>query len=326
MRILMIGGTRFVGKHIVAAALGAGHEVTIFHRGQTGADLFPDATHVNGDRNDGFAALSEGSWDATIDTCGYVPRHVTSLADALGHRAGQYVFISSVSVYQTPVAGYDESSSLAALADPTTEDVTNDTYGGLKVLCERAALARYGPSTLIVRPTFVVGPDDFSWRFPYWVARIARGGDVLAPGPDEDPAQVIDARDMAEWIVSMVERRAGGVFHTVGPAEYITWRQLLESIAATVAPPGTTLTWVDAAMLLAADVSFPLWMAGDPDRFISAASPAAAMAAGLRLRPLADTIRDTLEWCNGQSQPTTAGPPPEREAELLTTWRDRSAG
>jgi 2'-hydroxyisoflavone reductase len=324
MRILMIGGTRFVGNHIVQAALAAGHDVTIFHRGHTGADLFPEATHIVGDRNGDLAALAEGRWDATIDTCGYVPRHVHALADALGDRAGQYVFISSVSVYLTPVAGYSESSPVIELADPTIEEVTNETYGGLKVLCERAAHARYGLETLIVRPTFVVGPDDYSWRFPYWVARMARGGEVLAPRPVDDPAQVIDARDMAEWIVSMVERRAGGVFHTVGPVESTTWQHLLEAIAATVAPPDVTITWVDADLVLALDdVSIPLWMAGDPERFVSAASPAAAVAAGLRLRPLTDTIRDTLDWCSTQQQLAAPGLSPERETELLAAWHAR---
>ena len=324
MRILMIGGTRFVGKHIVEAALAAGHEVTIFHRGHTGADLFPTATHLIGDRNGDLAPLSDGQWDATIDTCGYVPRHVHTLADALGDRAGQYVFISSVSVYLTPVAGYTESSPVIELADPTIEEVTNETYGGLKVLCERAAHARYGNESLIVRPTFVVGPDDYSWRFPYWVARMARGGEVLAPRPVDDPAQVIDARDMAEWIVSMVERGAGGVFHTVGPTESTTWQQMLETIAATVAPPATTITWVDPDLVLDLDdVSIPLWMAGDPERFISAASPAAAVAAGLRHRPFTDTIRDTLDWCRTQQQPAAPGLSPEREAELLAQWHAR---
>ena len=323
MRILMIGGTRFVGKHIVEAALAAGHEVTIFHRGRTGADLFPTATHLIGDRDGDLAPLAEGRWDATIDTCGYVPRHVHTLADALGDRAGQYVFISSVSVYLAPVAGYNESSPVIELADPTIEEVTNETYGGLKVLCERAAHARYGSEALIVRPTFVVGPDDYSWRFPYWVARMARGGEVLAPRPVDDPAQVIDARDMAEWIVSMVERRAGGVFHAVGPTQSTTWQQLLETIADTVAPPDTTITWVDADVLLTADVTLPLWMAGDPDRFIAAASPAAAVAAGLRHRPLAETIRDTLAWCATQQQPETVGLSADREAELLVTWNSR---
>ena len=333
MRILMIGGTRFVGKHIVEAALSAGHEVTIFHRGQTGADLFPDAVHIVGDRNGDLSGLAShgdtarpetSQWDATIDTCGYVPRHVHALADALGDRAGQYVFISSVSVYLTPVAGYNESSPVIELADPTIEHVTNETYGGLKVLCERAAHARYGEETLIVRPTFVVGPDDYSWRFPYWVARMARGGEVLAPRPVDDPAQVIDARDMAEWIVSMVEQRAGGVFHTVGPEESTTWQHMLQAVAATVAPEGTTITWVDADLLLdIEDVSVPLWMAGDPERFISAASPSAAIAAGLHLRPLADTIRDTLEWSRTQQQPQTPGLSPQREAEMLARWHAR---
>ena len=329
MRILMIGGTRFVGKHIVEAALAAGHAVTIFHRGQSGAALFSDVEHRLGDRDGDLAALADGQWDVTIDTCGYVPRQVHALAEVLGERRGQYVFISSVSVYAAPSAGYGEDAAVIELDDPTVEDVTGETYGGLKVLCERAALARFGASTLIVRPTYVVGPDDYSWRFPWWVARIASGGEVLAPGPADDPAQVIDGRDMAAWIVSMAERGASGIFHTVGPAEPITWAGLLDTIAAEVAPPGTTLTWIDADRLRSEGldgVTLPLWSGGDPDRWVSAADPRAALGAGLTLRPLAATIADTLTWTRTQVRPATAGLDPALEAALLDRCKRTALG
>src|SRR5688572_9239527 len=159
MRILMIGGTRFVGRHIVEAALAAGHDVTVFHRGQTGPELFPQVDRRTGDRNGDLAELANGSWDATIDTCAYVPRHVHSLADALGGRGGRYLLISSVSAYAPPKeAGFGEDAALVELDDPTVEEVTGETYGGLKVLCERAAVERFGPATVVVRPTYVVGP------------------------------------------------------------------------------------------------------------------------------------------------------------------------
>jgi len=207
-----------------------------------------------------------------------------------------------------------------ALADPSVEDVTNETYGGLKVLCEEAASVRFGAATLVIRPTYVVGPDDISWRFPWWVARIARGGEVLAPGPASDPAQLIDARDMAVWIVSLAARGVAGVFNAVGPEAPITWGGLLTAIIETVGPPDTTLAWVDESALLAAGVGvgvIPLWAGGDPDRLMSAADPSAAKASGLRFRPLSATISDTLEWTGSVTQPEDVGLDPAREAELL---------
>jgi 2'-hydroxyisoflavone reductase len=328
MRILTIGGTRFVGRHLVEAALAAGHELTIFHRGSSGAELFPEAQHLTGDRNGDMAVLGAGSWDATIDTCAYFPRQIHDLADVLGDRGGQMVNISSVSVYAPPpVPWYDESSPLEVLDDPTVEEVTNTTYGGLKVLCERAALQRFGTGTLIARPTYVVGPHDHTWRFPWWVSRIARGGEVLAPGPADDPAQVIDARDLAAWLVSMIEQGSAGTFHTVGPRSALTWGQLLATIEACVAPPDTRLTWVDEDVLLAAGMdgsTLPLWAGGDPARLLSAADPSAAIVAGLTLRPLADTIADTLAWASSTVAPSGVGFDPATEARLLRDWHGRS--
>ena len=184
MRILVIGGTRFVGKHFVEQAVARGHDVTLFHRGRTGMDLFPDLDHRIGDRDTDLSTLAEGEWDATVDTCAYLPRQVHTLADILGDRGGHHLLVSSVSVYAPPTGpGIDEDAALIELDDPTAEVVTAETYGGLKVLCERAAVERHGPSTLLVRPTYVVGPDDYTWRFPWWVQRIARGGTVVASVP-----------------------------------------------------------------------------------------------------------------------------------------------
>jgi 2'-hydroxyisoflavone reductase len=325
MRILMIGGTRFIGKHVVTAALEAGHEVTVFHRGQTGADLFPEIEHRTGDRNGDLSALAEGSWDATVDTCAYVPRQVQSLADALGERAGHYLLVSSVSAYATPERrAFGEDAPLAELDDPTVEEVTNETYGGLKVLCERAAVDRFGPRTLLVRPTYVVGPDDYTWRFPWWVARLARGGEVLAPGPADAPSQLIDVRDMGAWMVGLLDRDESGAFHGVGPSATFTWGEQLETIAAAVAPAGTSLTWVDDKFLLdqqIGETDFPLWSGGDPDVLSMTADPSAALATGLTLRPLDETVRDTLAWTRTVEQPAEPGLGADRETELLAQWR-----
>jgi 2'-hydroxyisoflavone reductase len=328
MRILIIGGTKFVGRHITEAALGAGHDVTVFHRGSTGADLFPQATHLTGDRNGDLAELSAGEWDATIDVCAYFPRQVRSLAAALGGRGGRYLYVSSTSAYKTPVApGFSEDAPLAELADPATEEITDETYGGLKVACERAAVELFGPGvTTVIRPTYVVGPYDYSYRFTWWVERIARGGDVLGPGGKDDPIQVIDARDMGRWIVSLAERSVTGIFHAASPPPPFGFGDMLEAIAAEVAPAGTKLTWVDADFLTEFGESaetIPLWPGGDSERDINTADPSRAYAAGLSPRPIRQTIAEVhaAEVSAGSAPPAGAGMTPEREAELLAAWR-----
>ncbi|HVB46437.1 MAG TPA: NAD-dependent epimerase/dehydratase family protein [Streptosporangiaceae bacterium] len=327
MRILIIGGTAFVGRHLAQAALTAGHDVTLFHRGRTGRDLFPQATHLTGDRDQDLSALANRKWDATVDVCGYLPRQVRALAAVLGARGGQHVFISSTSAYRTPIApGFTEQNApLAELADPTTEVITDQTYGGLKVACERAAAELYDATT-IVRPTYVIGPHDYTCRFPWWVQRIARGGTVLAPGDASDPIQVIDARDLADWVVSLIARSVTGTFHAVSPAPPFGFGDLLAAISSQVAPPGTELAWVGKDFLLAAgetDASLPLWPGGDSERDINAADPAAAYAAGLQPRPIEQSIAEI--HAAELKSPTPAGPgiglAPDREAELLDRWR-----
>lgn len=332
MRILVVGGTRFIGRHVVDQALGRGHHVTVFHRGRSGADLFAGDDRVDlriGDRNEDLSTLAEGRWDATVDTCAYVPAQVQALADVLGDRSGRYLLVSSVSAYAPPTqAGFTEVAPLAELDDPTTEEVTGATYGGLKVLCERAADDRFGRSTVIVRPTYVVGPDDYTWRFPWWVDRLARGGDVLAPGPADAPAQVIDVRDMASWIVGLLEREESGAFHAASPPPPFSWGELLAAVRDAVAPPGTTLSWVDGDFLLGEgldDGALPLWSAGDPDVLMMTADPARATSAGLTPRSLAETVRDTWAWTQGQEMPPGTGLDPDRERELLGAWRARQA-
>ena len=326
MRILMIGGTAFVGRHMAAAALAAGHDVTLFHRGKTGTDLFPQATHLIGDRDDDMSALTDGSWDATIDVCAYFPRQVRSLATALRGQGGTYVFISSVSAYSPSVPpNYDESAPLADLDDPDATQVTNENYGGLKVACEQVSTELFGPDTTIIRPTYVIGPYDRTYRFTWWVDRLARGGTVLAPGAPDDPIQLIDARDQAAFVVSLLERSISGTFHTVDPAPPFGFGQMLEAIAAEVAPPGTRLAWVGSDFLLEHGVdgaALPLWAGGEGDGAnMSKASPAAALAAGLRPRPLRETIADIrAEDRMPGTGPAGIGIAEEREAELLALF------
>lgn len=332
MRLLVIGGTRFIGRHVVDAALQRGHHVTLLHRGLTGSDAFdgePRVSRLFGDRNRDLSSLAEGRWDATIDMCAYVPRHVHTLADVLGDRGGHYLLVSSVSAYAPPSQpGYSEDAPLVELDDPTVEEVTDETYGGLKVLCERVATERFGPRSLVVRPTFVVGPDDYTWRFPWWVARIARGGRVLAPGPAQTPAQVIDVRDLAGWMVGLLEGGHTGAYHAVSPPPPWTWGQQLEAIRDAVAPAGTELVWVPAVALLAEGVdgaALPLWVGGEPESgFLLAADPSRAHATGLSPRPLADTIRDTLDWVRRTPMPEGHGLSAEREQGLLERYASRS--
>lgn len=318
MRVLIIGGTKFVGRHITEAALAAGHEVTLLHRGRTGADLFPQSTHLLADRDGDLSALAEGDWDVTFDVSAYLPRQVTSLAQALGGRGGHYVYISSVSAYDIPAAAhFTEDSPLLSLDDPfDVTEVTDENYGPLKAECERAALSSFGSQILIVRPTYVVGPHDSSYRFTYWVERVARGGEVLAPGNGDAPIQLIDARDQATWLVGMAQAKASGAFHTVGPATPISFRDMLEAIVAEVGPPGTRLSWIGSEVLRDNGITdeLPLWTFVDPTSILDTADPAAAYAAGLSPRPLRQTIREIHE--QEQREPT-----PQRDS-FLTAQRE----
>lgn len=323
----MIGGTRFVGRAVTEAALAAGHDVTLLHRGGQ-SEAFPDATHLHVDRDGDLSALADGAWDATVDVCAYVPSQVRRLAAALGDRGGHHVFVSTVSVYAEPPApGAGEDTELMPAAGDDDEEVTGDTYGPLKVTCEQAALQAYGSdSVALVRPTYVVGPYDTSGRYPWWVIRAARGGRMVAPVPRDAPMQVVDARDQGEWIVRLAQQRRSGAFTSAQPG--ITFEQMLQD---TVSGTGSDaeLVWIDAAWLKEREVdgfALPLWTEGTPE-FSLALSPAAAEAAGLTARPLTDTARDTLAWARQVGEDTVLRPAwgltPERESALLTEWDGR---
>lgn len=324
MRLLLLGGTGFVGRHITEAALGAGHDVTLFNRGRTNAGLFEGASSLVGDRESGdLSALSSGEWDAVVDVNAYTPRRVRESIAALDGRVGHYTFISTVSVYVhgpstgTPV---DESAPLERLDDPSTEVVTNESYGGLKVLCEEEVQAAFGDACSIVRPGIVGGPYDPTDRFTWWVRRASRGGPMLVPDRPDQPVQVVHGRDQGHFVVGITAGGVGGVFNSVGPSEPLTLRGLVEACAA-AADATVEPVWAPESFVAEHEIPFPLYLpsAAGIDNIFEA-SAAAAEAAGLRNRSIVETAADTLAWDRTRPDQSSMGPgtlSPEREAELL---------
>lgn len=325
MKILVIGGTRFVGRHFVDAALARGHDITLFNRGQSNADLYPNVENLRGNRDGDLSALASGRWDAVVDTCGYLPRVVRQSAELLADKVNRYLFISTISVYEDmPEPGADENAPLQTLADPTVEQVTGETYGGLKVLCEQVVEEIYGERALIVRPGMIVGPYDPTDRYPYWLLRAARGGEILVPGTPERPVQMIDARDLGAWMVHLLEQDAGGIFNATGAERPLTWAEWMEACRA-AAGTTPTYTWVSDEFLQAQEVDggeLPFWVPA-PYENIFAVSVERAIHAGLRFRPALDIARDTLAW-KGAGSDLKVGMKPEREAELLGAWHQEN--
>lgn len=304
MKTLIIGGSSFVGRAIALAALEAGHDVTVFNRGATATDLPSDIRRLVGDRRLDLSALNGHSFDTTIDAIAYQRRDVELLHDALGERGGHYLQISSISAYEEPSAvGADESTPLLQLGDGDPNAVvTNETYGVLKAECERAAAERFGSEIAIVRPTYVIGGHDKTMRFPYWVARMQRGGRVAFPGPRANALQWIDVRDLGAFVVSLSERRYAGAVNANGSVA--TFGEVVSRIAAHVAPEGTTLTEIEAKRVLQLDLGekFPLWT-GLLGETMLAMSNTKAHALGLSLRSLEDGIDDTAAWFGDRPWP-----------------------
>lgn len=323
VKLLVLGGTKFVGRAAVEAALARGHEVTLFNRGLTNPDLFPDVEKVRGDKEGDLSALAGRSWDVVLDPSAYTPgpvRETTALlADAVEH----YVFVSSLSVYADISRPYDEGAALQGLEegqpdDRLLEDFSN--YGALKVLSEEVVAAAMPGRHAIVRPGLIVGPHDPTGRFTYWPNRVARGGEVLAPAPAEDPLQVIDVRDLGEWLISVAEQRVQGAFNAVHPG--IAWRELVETCLA-VTGSDATIAWVDGDFLLEQGVEpwseLPVWIRGPEYAGFHRADVSRAIEAGLTFRPLAETVQATLEEAETSDGRLT----PKREAELVQAWRAR---
>jgi 2'-hydroxyisoflavone reductase len=339
LNILILGGTGFTGPHQVAYALARGHKVTVFNRGRQGNPWPGRVEELIGDRNTGDLKALEGrTWDVCIDNPTTLPFWVRDAGRTLSGHVGHYIFISTISVYASDATpGQDETGPLNAYkgADPMAETMTSlqadmgGLYGALKAVSEQEARRRFGPATTIIRPGLIVGPGDETDRFTYWPVRLARGGEVLAPGDGSDPVQIIDARDLAEWTVRMAEARTVGVFNATGPAHVLTTLAMLEAVGDAVHSTAH-LNWAPDAFLDAQKVNawsdMPVWVPGHGDTAgFARRSLARALAAGLTFRPLPLTAADTLAWF--QTRPADrqaklkAGLTPEREAGLLATLK-----
>jgi 2'-hydroxyisoflavone reductase len=342
LRILFIGGTGFIGPHMVRRALANGHTVTLFNRGRTNPHLFPNVEKLVGDRDGGLDVLRGRSWDAVIDTSGYVPRVVRESAELLRDNVHRYLFISTGDVYADFVkVGIDEDYTLDTIDDPTNEDPSKH-YGPLKVLCEQAVRDTYPGRNTILRPGWIIGAGDYNSISPYWPMRIHHGGDVLAPGDPTDPVQIIDPHDLARFVIKILEEDINGTYNTVGPGSPMTMAEFLYGIRA-VTSSAVEFTWVPAEFLqemeVAAMTDLPIWFPPlddypTPAPFEPGAkgfhqmSGRRAIAAGLTFRPLAETARSIIDEFLSRDTPWAStrrrfGLSLEREAEVLAAWRER---
>lgn len=335
MKILILGGTKFLGRHLVHAARARQHEVTLFNRGLTNPNLFPELEILIGDRDSDLAPLKGRRWDAVIDPSGVIPRVVKASAMLLADKVDHYTFISTVSAYEDRSKhGIVESDATAQLSEENSENVSLD-YRGLKARCEQEVEKIMGSRALNVRAGLLVGPYDDTGRFTYWPRRIARGGRVLAPGRPDRPVQFIHARDLADWIIRMAENRSGGVYNATGPKDKLTMEEFLTSCRRVIGSDAR-FTWVDESFLLDHEViaftELPLWLRTVSEGML-AVNIDKALAAGLTCRPLAKTIKETLAWDRARSletdeyaarlynaSETKAGMTSAREEALLSEW------
>ena len=335
MKLLILGGTRFLGKHLVTSAQARGHEVTVFNRGNYAADV----ESIKGDRHTEIHKLQGRQWDAVVDTSGHLPRAVSAAAEVLASEVERYVFISSQNAYRdVSVPGIEETYPLRTLTteqleranaiDTSGQPSYGDLYGGLKALCEQAAEARMPDRVLIIRPGLIVGPDDYTDRFTYWPVRVARGGEVLAPGRPDRSVQFIDVRDLAEWTISMIERKATGAYNAHGVPNSLTMQELLDECKS-VTGSDAQFTWISEEFLLQENVAawseLPLWLPEEAAPHLKGfmfINPDKAIKAGLNFRPLRDTVRDTLTWFQTKraNADLNAGLDRDKERALLYKW------
>ena len=334
----MLGGTAFLGRHVVECATSRGHTVTLFNRGETNPEAFPELENLRGDRATNLRALEGRTWDAVIDTSGRMPLNVQASVALLRDSVDHYCFVSSLTVYadlSTP--DVDESAPLVDV-DPYrhASRMTPESYGPFKALCEEAVLRAFDRQALIARPGLILGPHDYTNRSSYWVERVAEAGEILAPGSSDRQIQFIDGRDLAKWLIRMAETAEGGVYNVTGPDFCLTMGGFLEAIAS-ILPGEGHFTWVDEAFLAEQDVAYwselPLWL---PESVPWRLSIDKALQSGLEFRPLADTLSDVLAsigphrhtwpvesvWSSGGT--ALVGLERQREVDLLSQWHQRS--
>lgn len=334
LRILVMGGTGFLGPHFVEAALNKGHQLTLFNRGKTNPGRFKDSRYesieqLQGDRKSDLSALDNKTWDAVLDTSAYLPADVTRSATLLEKAVQQYLIVSTISVYaKMDKPGLDENAELIVLPDPTVDKVTNETYGGLKALSEKAAEAAMPGKVTVVRPGLIVGPGDSTDRFTYWPARVARGGDFIAPESPNAPTQFIDVRDLANFLLHLIEQKNIGTFNADAQAGSLTMGKVVNACLK-ASPRAGKPVWLPADFLaennVGAWMDLPCWIPAHGDEAgFGQRSASKALAAGLMYRSLDSTVRDTLAYWNGLPAERRAKPgaglSAERESEVLAKW------
>jgi 2'-hydroxyisoflavone reductase len=330
LRVLILGGTGFIGPHFVHALTEGGHTVTLFNRGKRDPDARQGVEQLLGDRNDNLKSLEGRDWDVVIDNSGYTPGQVSLSTGLLKKHSKHYIFISSIAVYENfqnpPI---DEDHALAPIGNLRQDKLEGDNYGPLKVLCEDVVQKAYGKHAGIIRPTYIAGPGDFSDRFTYWPFRVAQGGEMLAPGTPDDPIQYIDVRDLADFVRVCAEKRVAGRYNLCTPPRWATMGKLLDA-SRRVTGANTTFKWASAEFLMAekaaepgmwASQEIPIWAPPSGQSLgHGLVASARAEAKGLEFRALETTIRETLEWQKtrpAEKQKLRSGLTPEREAELL---------
>lgn len=328
LKILILGGTTFLGPHLVQELQQHGHEVTIFTRGNQ-SSKFSNVEELQGDRDGDLKALENRNWDAIIDTSGHLPRLVRESSKLLANSTDHYTFISTIGVYQDFYKQQiDENYPVAKLENENIEEITEKNYGALKAACEEVVQSYFPNRCLIIRPGLIAGPLDPTGRFAYWPTRVKKGGEILAPGSPNQLLQVIDVRDLAKWIVTMVEQQATGIYNLTGPAKPMNFKQLLKECQ-DVTCSNATLTWVDEDFLIEHQiqdwVEIPLWLSYKRNMpgFLNV-SIEKALKAGLTLRPISETIKAVLDEDNGKIDKNQSGLNAEKERMLLNEWKEIS--
>lgn len=333
MNILIIGGTKFVGRHIAEKTIANGHSITLFNRGETNPDILPKAVKLVGDRDGNMKALEGRTWDCVIDTCGYFPRIVRQSANLLKDAVGMYMFISTISVYEDEgKMSLPEDGELKTIEDKTVEEIREDTYGALKVLCEQAILDAYGDRALIVRPGLIVGPYDPTDRFTYWIRHMKQAGPMLVPDVPDQPVQYIDGRDLAKFVIKLIENNVSGVYNATGPKEKLTLGKFLKLSCEITNGVAEFVNVPDAFLRELDDVEpfrdIPFWMSTEHEPYgMMQADLRKAIDAGLTFTSLERTIADTLAWdaTRPEEDKYFCGLKPERERELLELWAKEQA-